>query len=113
MVSQIKKRNPIAVFLLPIVTLGIYSLYWFVKTKGELNRSGAERIPTAWWWLVPFVGQIYWLWKYSKGAAQVTNNRYSDGVCFLLLFLLSCIGSAIMQSAYNELESAPVANVMQ
>jgi len=113
MVSQVEKRNPIAVFLLPMVTFGIYSLYWLVKTKGELNRSGAERIPTAWWWLVPLVGQIYWLWKYSKGAAQVTNNRYSDGVCFLLLFLLGFIGNAIMQSAYNELDNTQAKNVAQ
>jgi len=41
-----KNRNVIAVVLLPFVTFGIYGIYWFVKTKGELNQNGAD-IPTA------------------------------------------------------------------
>ena len=42
-----KHRSPIAVFLLPLITFGIYSIYWKVKTKGEMNEKGAQ-IPTAW-----------------------------------------------------------------
>lgn len=46
-----KQRSPIAVLLLPFVTLGIYSWYWAVKTKGEMNSLG-ESVPTAWIWLI-------------------------------------------------------------
>ena len=41
-----QKRSPISVILLTIVTLGIYGIYWQVKTKGEMNALGAD-IPTA------------------------------------------------------------------
>ncbi len=38
-----KKRSVLAVILLPIVTLGIYSIVWFVKTKKELNVSKLQK----------------------------------------------------------------------
>ncbi|MCL2451968.1 DUF4234 domain-containing protein [Candidatus Saccharibacteria bacterium] len=106
MKNQVKQRNPIAVFLLPCVTFGIYALYWMVKTKGELNRSGADKIPTAWLLIVP-IANIWWLWKYSQGAAKVTNQKYSDAVFFILLFLTSMIGMAITQDAYNKTGAQP------
>ena len=39
MPNQVQQRSPIAVALLPFVTFGIYSWYWYVKVKGELNQS--------------------------------------------------------------------------
>ncbi len=98
------KRSPIAVLLLPLVTFGIYSIYWQVKTKTELNTRGAK-IPTAWLLIVPFVN-IYWLWKYSEGVEIVTNNRLSAVLAFILLFLLGFIGMAIIQDHFNKLEVA-------
>ena len=59
---MIKKRNPWAVALLSLVTLGIYGIVWYVKTKGELVERGGE-VPTAWLIIVPFAN-IYWLYKY-------------------------------------------------
>lgn len=103
-----KKRNPIAVFLLPFVTFGIYSLYWMVKTKGEMNSLGAQ-IPTAWLIIVPLVN-IWWLWKWSEGVDQVTAQKMSGVLAFILVWLLGSIGSAIVQDSFNKLgESAPVA----
>jgi len=40
------KRSLIKIYLLGIITLGIYFIYWLVKTKNELNELGAK-IPTA------------------------------------------------------------------
>lgn len=96
-----KQRNPLAVFLLPFVTFGIYSWYWLVKTKGEMNKLG-EEIPTAWIWLIPFVGTIWWLWKYSEGVDHVTNEKISGVLAFILIFLLGNIGQAIIQDTFNK-----------
>ena len=49
-----KNRNPILVILLALITFGIYSLVWFVKTKNEMNTKGAT-IPTAWLIIIPLV----------------------------------------------------------
>lgn len=95
-----KKRNPLAVALLPFVTFGIYGLYWEVKTKGEMNALGAT-IPTAWLIIVPFVN-IWWLWKYSEGVEKVTSGKLSGVLAFVLMLLLGSIGAAIVQDSFNN-----------
>jgi hypothetical protein len=95
------KRSPIAVLLLPIITLGIYGIVWYVKTKGEMVSKGAE-IPTAWLLIVPIVNW-WWAWKYSQGVEKVTKGGSSAGVTFALLFFLGCIGMAITQNAFNNI----------
>ncbi|MCA9332867.1 DUF4234 domain-containing protein [Candidatus Saccharibacteria bacterium] len=102
-----KNRSPIAVALLPFVTFGIYALYWEVKTKGEMNELGAD-IPTAWLIIIPFVN-IWWMWKYCEGVEKVTGGKLSGVLAFVLLFLLSVIGAAIIQNEFNNVSSQPVA----
>ena len=68
-----KTRNPALVIIFSIVTLGIYALYWFVKTKRKMNSIGVS-IPTAWLIIIPFVN-IYWLWKYCDGVEVVTKEK--------------------------------------
>lgn len=94
------KRSPIGVFILSLITLGIYMLWWSVVTKIEMNAKGAQ-IPTAWLIIVPIVNW-YWLWKFSEGVETVTNKGMSAAVAFLLLFFLGPIGGAIIQSELNK-----------
>lgn len=104
MPNQVQQRSPIAVALLPFVTFGIYSWYWYVKVKGELNQSQNQvHIPTAFVWLIPFVGGIWYMWKFSQATEVVTGGKYSAPVAFLLLFVLGVwLGGAILQDAYNN-----------
>ncbi len=101
-----KHRNPAAVFFLSLITFGIYAFVWHVKTKGELNRLGAN-IPTAWLLIVP-LANLYWIWKYCEGVEQVTNGQISAILALILLLLLSIIGLAILQGEYNKLNLQPV-----
>jgi len=109
-----QNRNPIIVFLLGVVTSGIYSWYWAVKTKGEMNKLG-EKIPTAWLWLVPVIGVVWWFWKYSEGVEHVTHEKTSSILAFIVMFLLGGIGQAIIQDSFNkhasgaQMASAPMA----
>jgi len=50
-----KKRNPLAVVLLSIITLGIYDLYWLVKTKKVLNEKTKHHIPSIWILIAPII----------------------------------------------------------
>ena len=95
------KRSPIAVFFLSIFTIGIYSIYWLVKTKGEMNRLGSN-IPTAWLLIIPFVN-IWWLWEFAGGVEMVTRKSISQVVAFILLLLLRVIGDAVIQDAFNKI----------
>jgi len=102
-----KQRSPVAVALLPFVTFGIYSIYWTVKTKIEMNENG-QTIPTAWLILIPLVN-IWWYWKYSEGVGNITNEKISGVLAFILLMLLGSIGQAIIQDSFNKnvVASAP------
>ena len=93
-------RDPIMVILLSIITFGIYSLFWYVTTKNEMNAKGAQ-IPTAWLIIIPFVN-IWWYWKFCEGVELVTNKGMGVAVAFLLLWLLGTIGEAIIQNELNK-----------
>lgn len=101
-----KKRSPLAVVLLTLVTLGIYGIYWEVSTKIEMNARGTK-IPTAWLLIVPLVN-IWWLWKYSEGVEQTINGQMPAVLVFLLMFFTGVIGIAILQHYFNSVEGGPV-----
>lgn len=88
------------VILLSLITLGIYTLVWDVRTKNEMNTKGAQ-IPTAWLSIVPFVS-YFWLWKFSEGVEVVTNKEMGTWTAFLLLYFLGIIGMAIIQDKLNQ-----------
>lgn len=104
------KRSVASVVILSIITFGIYALIWFVKTKDEMNKAGAD-IPSAWLMIVP-IASIYWMWKWSGGVEMVTRGKQSQGVSFIMVFLLSIIGMAILQDAFNKTaDQLPMARV--
>ena len=94
------KRSVAAVIILSIITFGIYGIVWFVKTKGEMVRAGAD-IPTAWLMIVP-IASIYFMWKWAGGVEHVTGGKYSQVIAFILVFLLGVIGMAIIQAELNK-----------
>ncbi|MFP3581315.1 DUF4234 domain-containing protein [Arthrobacter sp. SIMBA_036] len=103
-----KVRSIAAPLLLPLITFGIYALVWSVKTKNELNQSGAS-IPSAWLLIVP-IASIIWLWKYSVGVEMFTRKGLGRHATFWLLLLLGSIGSAIVQNKFNKvIEAVPAA----
>ncbi|MHA1124790.1 MAG: hypothetical protein ACTSQX_04080 [Candidatus Heimdallarchaeota archaeon] len=63
---MVKERSPIMVIFWGFCTIGISWIFWFISTKNEMNAKGAD-IPTAWIWCIPYVGTIYWFFKYSEG----------------------------------------------
>ena len=104
-------RRPVAaVVILTLITFGIYGIVWFVKTKDEMNARGAD-IPSAWLLIVP-IANIYWMWQWSGGVEKVTNGKQTQTVAFILVFVLSLIGMAIVQATFNETdEGLPEARV--
>jgi hypothetical protein len=96
-----KKRNPIAVALLPFITFNIYFVYWFVVTKREMVAAGATDLPTSWLLIIPIVN-IWWMWRYSKGVEKITSGNLSGALSFVLLWLAGSIGAAIVQDSFNN-----------
>ena len=78
---EIKRRSPILVLIYTFITFGIYGIYWFVKTKNELNRLGAD-IPSAWLMIIPIISW-YWFYKYAEGFAKFVKKDNNGKYRFL------------------------------
>ncbi|MFT3692229.1 MAG: DUF4234 domain-containing protein [Kofleriaceae bacterium] len=87
------------VTVLSIITFGIYALVWHVQTKNEMNDQYSAGIPTAWILLIPFIGGLYWMWKWSEGAEKATGQ--SGITVFLLMMLIPIVGIPVMVSKFN------------
>jgi hypothetical protein len=86
-------------FLLTAVTFGLYPLFWFARTKDEMNRLGAD-VPGAWMLFIP-LANLFFLWKYAAGAEHVTGGDTSQVGAFALLLVLGPIGMMMLQAKYN------------
>jgi hypothetical protein len=95
---QLKHRSAAAVFWLPLITFGIYSIVWYAKTRGDMKVNGASPMTT--WWLIVPLGAFWYLWSLSKAIEQVTGA--SKGANYALLLLLGSIGQTIVQGRINS-----------
>lgn len=99
--ANIKKRDPILVVILSIITLGIYIIYWFVKTKEEINSLGAD-IPTSWLMIVP-VANVYLLYKYCEGFSIYVKKDNLGPVWLLVSLAIHVLIIPIIQVELNKL----------
>ena len=114
---EVKIRNPWAVALLPIVTLGIYHLVWWYKIHKELKAYGEAKgydlgqNPTN-SLLALFPGGLivipalvtYWRGtKRVQGASKVAGREPVSGWIALILYLLLSPGFwAYLQVSHNN-----------
>jgi hypothetical protein len=108
---EIRERNIVAIYLLSFVTLGIYTLYWIVQTKEEINGLGGE-IPTAWLILVPFVGYYYFAYKYCEAFSERVKKDNNAVLWFLLCVFVGIIMPAIVQSELNKIAKSRMAAIV-
>lgn len=99
--ANIKRRNPALVIIFSIITLGIYFLYWAVKTKEEIKLLGAS-IPTIWLIILP-VGNLYLLYKYCYGFSDYVKKDRSGHIWFLLALAAFPVFPVIVQIELNKL----------
>ena len=98
---MIKERSIVKVYVLGIITCGIYFIYWFWKSKNDINELGGD-IPPAWMYLIPVVN-VYWLYRYAKSFSEVIKRDDNTILWFLLFFLVGIVAPAIVQSELNKI----------
>ncbi len=78
-----KKRSIGKMLLLTIVTIGIYRLYWFIKTRAEMKSIANVDIPTPWIFAIPFFGYVFGI-----GLLVVSTDSYrgSNPVALLVFY---------------------------
>jgi ribosomal protein S27AE len=102
-IYSVPRRNIVLVYILGIVTFGIYFLYWMYKTKHEINDIGAN-IPTSILLFIP-IANIYWLYRYSEGFSMYVKKDDNSLLWFIVFFLIGPVMPAIVQSELNRLAS--------
>lgn len=109
MYATIKYREMPVQVLLMIVTLGLYSIYWFYQTAVELKSitDDTEASPTLWTVLlfVPF-GAIYSFYKYSEMYERAALERLDRWILFLLWIVFSPAVWFIVQTDLNRRATA-------
>ncbi|WP_457549927.1 DUF4234 domain-containing protein [Archaeoglobus sp.] len=98
---MVKRRNIVKIYVLGIVTLGIYFLYWFWKSKQDINELGGN-VPPAWMLLIP-IANIYWLYKYAEAFSKYVKKDNNAVLWFLLFWFVTIIAPAIVQSELNKI----------
>jgi hypothetical protein len=101
--STPKNRSIAVVYILGIITLGIYFIYWIVSTKGEIKNMGAD-IPTAWLLIIP-IANLYFYYKYCEGFAKFVKKDNNGLLYFIVFALIGIIMPAIIQSGLNDVAS--------
>lgn len=71
-----KQRNPVVVFILSLITFGIYDIYWLVTTKKELNQRTSVHTPTIWLLFSPIVVWIVALIVLFASSSAHTSGSY-------------------------------------
>ena len=101
---MIKKRNLWIMLLLLIITLGFYAIYWFYKTKQEINLLGGA-IPTFILFFIPIIN-LYFFYCYAKSFVNIVLKRYefSDIIpYFFFITLLPGIAIFVLQYKLNKI----------
>ena len=88
------KRNLFLVWLLTSLTQGLYTLFWYVKTKREMTNLG-ENIRPAWMLIIPVVNW-YWLWNYSQAVSKVINQKLRPITVYKILISIPILSNILI-----------------
>ena len=88
------KRNLLLVWLLTSLTQGLYTLFWYVKTKREMTNLG-ESIRPAWMLIIPVVNW-YWLWNYSQAVSKVINQKLRPITIYKILISIPILSNILI-----------------
>lgn len=102
---MVKKRNMIGQVGLMIITLGIYSIYWFYKISEEMKFVGkdADASPALWTVLlfIP-IANIWSYYKFSELYEKVSSDNFNKWLLFVLWLVFSPAVWFIVQTEMNK-----------
>ena len=106
---MIKRRNMGMQVLLNIITLGIYSIYWFYVTSKEMvEYKSLDGSPGLWTVLaiIPFVN-LYADYKQGSAVEALTDGSINKWIIFILWLGFPPAAWFITQRELNRRSSEP------
>jgi hypothetical protein len=102
---MIRRRSMLMQVLLMVVTLGIYSIYWFYSVNVELKESARDESASPGLWTVlifiPF-GAIYSFYKFGELYEKWSSAHFNRWLFFVLHLVFSPAIWFIVQSDLNS-----------
>ena len=106
---MIKRRNLAMQVLLMIVTLGLYSIYWFYVTSKEMIEYKTLDGSAALWTLLSIIPLLNLYAEYKQGEAveALTEGSINRWIIFILWLIFSPAVWFITQTELNKLATEP------
>ena len=101
---MIKRRNMAMQVVLAIITLGIYTIYWFYVTSKEMiEYKNLGESPGLWTvlYLIPFV-QLYAYYKQGEAVEALTDGSINKWILFVLWVVFGPAAWFVTQLELNK-----------
>ena len=88
--DHIKYRNMWMQVLLAIITLGIYTIYWFHVTLGELYKANGREDRRRWLWTLLYIipiAQFFAYWHQGEQYDRFVDGKY-PGIAIFILWII-------------------------
>ena len=107
---HIKYRNMVMQVVLVIVTLGIYTIYWYYVTLDELHKVNGRSEGAGMWTFISLIpiAQYFSYWHQSNEYAEFVDERYPAMGIFILWVVFSPAVWFLVQSDLNRAASREV-----
>ena len=96
-----KKRNPIVMAVLSLITCGLFTIYWVIVTARDIPNAPKSHM--LWLLLVPGLNIVIWVMytlKYSKAVFALTGFNFI--ILFILFIVFSPVAVFLGQSQLNK-----------
>jgi len=102
--GKIQRRNMWVQVLLYVVTLGIYSGYWFYETSKEMSETLGRKDETLLWTILFFIPplSLYSMYKQVELYEAFSEKAVERWVIFLLWIFFAPAVWFIVQRKLNE-----------
>ncbi len=102
--EHIKRRNMVVQVILFIVTLTIYSIYWFYVTYRECSvGNGKEENQGCLWvflYVIP-IANLFAIWRHSMEYAEFVDEKYPGIAIFILWIVFAPVVWFLVQRDLN------------
>ena len=102
--GHIKYRNMVAQVFLVIITFGIYAIYWYHVTLGELHIANRKTEGAGMWTFLSIIPilSLFAYWHHAEEYSEFVGGRYPGIGVFILWLVFSPIVWFLVQSDLNR-----------
>lgn len=101
-----KKRDPIGIVIVSVLTVSLYWFYWVASTQNAMKSHFGMKfsgVATVFFIIMTFgLYGLYWVWSLGKVVKELSGKDYS--FIFLLLQMTGfyCIAAGMAQNEINK-----------